>query len=196
MPPHAVPPLPAAPDSGALERELARALRAVGDGGLDAFAHLYDLTAARVFGLARQVLHETAAAEQVTREVFVQVWRDAGGHDPSRGTVLAWLTAITHRRAVERLRRSGTGYGGATSEPGHSRVDSRVHSPDAERVRAALAALEPALRDAVQLAYHGGQTHTEVERLTGAPAGVAASRIRDGLTRLGALLAVPAPDPA
>ena len=70
----------------------------------DAFAKLYDLTAARIHGVALRVLRSEDQAAEVTQEVFVEVWRQAGRYSPAKGSAMAWMTTMAHRRAVDRVR--------------------------------------------------------------------------------------------
>lgn len=155
------------------------------------FGRLYDATAARVFGLVRKIVRDPAQSEEVTQEVYLQIWRQATRFDPRAGSALAWMMTIAHRRAVDRVRsaqaeadrdaayetgRQATPYD-ATAENAHRRLD-------AERVRRALDALTPAQRSAIGLAYFGGYTHREVAALLDLPMGTAKTRIRDGLIRL------------
>jgi RNA polymerase sigma-70 factor, ECF subfamily len=162
----------------------------VAKGDEHAFAELYDLVAARVFGLARAVLRDQAHAEEVTQEAFVQIWRTAARFSPSVGSAMGWILAIAHRRAVDRVR----------SESSHSRrverestqrtagpaalADAVVDDLDRVRVRNALNVLTPLQREAVEFAYFGGLTHHEISVLLGAPLGTVKTRIRDGLIRL------------
>ena len=89
-----------APDLGELFRRSAR-------GDESAFAAVYDATAARVHGLVLRVIRDPAQAEEVTQETFLEAWRIASRFDPDRGSALAWLLTLAHRRAVERLRTIG-----------------------------------------------------------------------------------------
>ena len=75
---------------------------AAGDQG--AFAELYDAVAPLVFGVVKRVLRDRAQAEEVTQEVFVNMWRDCGRYDHERGSVRTWAATIAHRRAVDRVR--------------------------------------------------------------------------------------------
>ncbi|MFB9765470.1 ECF RNA polymerase sigma factor SigK, partial [Nocardioides kongjuensis] len=172
------------PDLGALLRQSAR-------GDSTAFATLYDATAARVHGLALRVVRDRAQAEEVTQEVFLEVWRQASRYDAARGSALAWLMTITHRKAVDRVRSAeAASRRDATWEQRNQGVEhdttaEAAHaSLEAHRVRAALGQLTDVQREAIELAYFGGYTHTEVAALLDLPVGTAKTRIRDGLIRL------------
>jgi RNA polymerase sigma-70 factor (ECF subfamily) len=175
-------------DGGRADADRLLALAARGDES--AFAALYDLVAPLVFGLVHRVVRNPAVAEEVTQEVFVQVWRTATRFDPSAGRAVTWICTIAHRRAVDRVR----------SEEAHTRRDERyseqvpvepqpvadtvIDGLDRMRVRQALARLTPVQRESVELAYYGGYTHVEVATLLDVPLGTVKTRIRDGLIRL------------
>ncbi|WP_162259834.1 sigma factor [Nocardioides sp. Soil777] len=160
-------------------RDLDRLLVAAGRSDTAAFAELYDALAPRVLGLALQVLGEPRRAEEVAEAAFLEMWRTAPHFDPTQGSALARAMATTHRRAVDRLRSDapmGRGRGDQSSTPS---------------LRTALAQLPDVRREAVELAYCDGRTHTEVGLLTQAPSGAAAARMRDGLAQLRDLLMAP-----
>jgi RNA polymerase sigma-70 factor (ECF subfamily) len=171
-------------DLGALLRLLAR-------GDEQAFAELYDATAARVHGLVLRVIRDPSQAEEVTQEVFLQVWRTAARFDEDKGSPLAWLMTLAHRRAVDRVRaaeavsRQDTSYHQNSHVVDHdSTAEAAEKSMEARRVRAALAELTPVQREALELAYFGGYTHSEVAVMLDLPVGTAKTRIRDGLIRM------------
>lgn len=179
--------------------DLAELLRRSARGDEAAFAELYDATSRRVFGLVLRVVRDHAMSEEVTQEVYLDVWRQSARFDPERGSALSWLLTIAHRAAVDRVRSSEASRRrddahattshdvdfDATAEAAHA-------SLEAQRVRRALTTLTDAQRSAVELAYLGGYTHTEVARLLDLPLGTAKTRIRDGLIRLRDTLGVPA----
>jgi len=171
--------------------DLADLLRRCGRGDEEAFARLYDATASRVFGLAVRVVRDPAQAEEVAQEAFLDIWRTAGRYDPGRGSALAWLLTITHRKAVDRVRsaeaatRRDVNYHQQNQPVEHDSTAEAAHaSLEAHRVRGALAHLTEVQREAVSLAYLGGYTHTEVATMLDLPVGTAKTRIRDGLIRL------------
>ncbi|MDC5696342.1 ECF RNA polymerase sigma factor SigK [Intrasporangium calvum] len=179
---------PVTPDAGeTLADLLAQAAR--GDEG--AFGVFYDRTSARVHGLVRRVVRDPAQSEEVTQEVFLELWRQSSRFDPSRGSVLAWALTIAHRKAVDRVRSSeasrgrDASYGAAAVDVAHDHTsEAAVGRLEAERVRRALDTLTDAQRRAIELAYFSGYTHTEVASLLSLPLGTAKTRIRDGLIRL------------
>lgn len=186
-------PAPApAPGSGkGATDELSGWLRAAARGDQESFAKLYDATAARVFGLALRVVRDPAQAEEVTQEAFLEVWRTSARFDPMRGSAISWLLTIGHRKAVDRVRsaeastRRDTSYHSQNQSIDHdSTADAAQASMDAHRVRSAMQSLTDVQREALELAYFGGYTHTEVAGILDLPVGTAKTRIRDGLIRL------------
>ena len=162
-----------------------------------AFAELYDALAPRIYGLVRRVLRDPAQSEEVSQEVFLELWRSSGRFDATRGSVVGWAMTIAHRKAVDRVRsvtaaraRDET-YAATTSEVEHDSTSEVVQERlEATQVRAALATLTDTQRGAVELAYFGGRTHAEVAEVLDLPLGTAKTRIRDGLRRLRSNLGV------
>ncbi len=167
-------------------------------GDESAFADLYDATSRRVHGLVLRVVRDPAMSDEVTQEVYLEVWRHAARFDPARGSALGWILTIAHRAAVDRVRSSEAGrqrdtrHAAASGEvPFDSTADAADARWEAQRVRRALTSLTAAQRDAIELAYFGGYTHSEIARLLDLPLGTAKTRIRDGLIRLRDTLGVP-----
>jgi len=189
---------PVAPQDAERAR-LAGLLRASARGDEAAFAQLYDATAARLNGLVLRVVRDPAQTEEVTQEVFVEIWRQSARFDESAGSPLAWMMTIAHRRAVDRVRsaeassRRDTTYEQRSREVDHdATAEAATANLEGQRVRAALKSLTDAQRSAIELAYFGGYTHTEVATLLDLPLGTAKTRIRDGLIRLRDTLGVEA----
>jgi RNA polymerase sigma-70 factor (ECF subfamily) len=173
--------------TGVLSELLGRCAR----GDEAAFADLYDLTSRRVHGLVLRVVRDPAQAEEVTQEVYLQAWRTSARYDETRGSALSWLMTLAHRRAVDRVRaaeatsRQDTTYHQRTQVVDHdTTAEAAEASLEARRVRTALAELTTVQREALELAYFGGYTHTEVATMLDLPVGTAKTRIRDGLIRL------------
>lgn len=180
---HAVAPS-AGPDLPGLLRRCAR-------GDEQAFAALYDATASRLYGLAVRIVRNPAMAEEVTQEAYLDLWRHSARFDPSQGSALSWMLTIAHRKAVDRVRSSEAAgrreetYERRAQAPAFDSTAETAHAGfEATRVRRALQSLTPTQREAVELAYFGGYTHTEVAQLLDLPLGTAKTRIRDGLIRL------------
>lgn len=170
---------------------LADLFRRASRGDESAFAALYDATAARVHGLVLRVVRDPAQAEEVTQEVYLEVWRTASRFDPARGSALSWLMTIAHRRSVDRVRsaeaasrRDNSYHDQSQTLPHDSTAEAATTALEAKRVRTAMQSLTDVQREALELAYFGGYTHTEVASMLDLPVGTAKTRIRDGLIRL------------
>lgn len=163
-----------------------------------AFAGLYDATAARVYGLALRIVRNQAQAEEVAQEAFVEIWRTSARFDAKRGSAISWILLVTHAAAVNRVR---SAQASTSREEKYHRQTTRNNlvRPDAThdlvnatfeatRVRRALSCLSLVQREAVELAYFDGCTHSELAVRLNIPLGTAKSRIRDGLIRLRELL--------
>ncbi len=177
--------------SGTHATDLTTLLEASSRGDEDAFGAFYDATIPRVFGLILRVVRDRAQAEEVTQDVYHEVWLQSARFDPAQGSVPSWLFTIAHRRAVDRVRsaeaagRRDTAYEARTRDVAYDRTaEAAERNVLAGRVRGALAGLAETQRRAVELAYYGGYTHTEGAAILDLPLGTAKTRIRDGLIRL------------
>jgi RNA polymerase sigma-70 factor, ECF subfamily len=169
--------------------DLAALLGQVARGDRGAFEEVYARVAGPVFGLVRSVVRDPSMSEEVTQEVLVEVWRAASRFDARKGSAMAWVTTIAHRRAVDRVRseqRSARREQRAASTViAYNDVAEAVEaSLDRERVRRCLGSLTDLQCEAVTLAYYGGYSYREVAGLLGVPAGTVSTRMRDGLIRL------------
>lgn len=195
-------PVPTTSDSGgaaASSPDLSELLLRSARGDEESFARLYDATSRRVFGLVLRIVRDHAMSEEVTQEVYLDVWRTSARFDAQKGSALSWLMTIAHRAAVDRVRSSESSRrrddahaSAAQAVAFDETAEAAEASIEAQRVRKALSTLTEAQRSAVELAYLGGYTHTEVAKLLGLPLGTAKTRIRDGLIRLRDTLGVPA----
>ncbi len=182
--------------SGRADDPLTAAMARVAGGDREAFGEVYDGLVRKVLAVTRAVLRNPSMAEEVTQEVMLEVWRQATRFDPAAGSVSAWVTTIAHRRAVDRVRsvRSREDREDKVSA-GENRVDyddvseQVLQHEDESRVREALTGLTPLQREAVVLAYWGGQTSTEISARLGVPVPTVKTRLRDGLQRLRADMA-------
>lgn len=163
----------------------------VAEGDQSAFAALYDQTASRVLGLVRRLLKDYAQSEEVTQEIFLEVWQNSKRYDPSKGSAVTWILTMAHRRAVDRIRASqstrdrDTKIGIRDLEREYDSVSESVEiSVEHERVGKALSRLTELQRQAVTLAYYGGYSHSEVAQMLSVPIGTVKTRLRDGMIRL------------
>lgn len=163
-------------------------------GDESALAELYDQFGSLVYGLARRVTGDGEAARDVTQQVLVSVWEHPEAFDPARGSLRSWLGTVTHRRAVDHVRREAAARRRARLVDTPTGVvpdieEVAVSLAVAERVRHAVDALPPDQADAVRLAYFGGRTYREVAVALAIPEGTAKSRLRLALRHLADVLA-------
>src|SRR5919112_97790 len=161
----------------------------VARGDAQAFAALYDEVSPAVFGLARRVVRDPARAEDVTQEVFLEVWRKAARYDRNLGRPKTWIMTITHRRAVDAVRRGES----QKRQDDHGAPDEVIHDEPADAViraeehgavRGCLETLTDLQLESVRLAYFNGYTYNEVATLLDKPLPTIKTRMRDGLIRL------------
>lgn len=171
--------------------ELALLLTQSAAGDHRAFARLYDLTSARVYGLVLRVINDRSHAEEVVQECYLKFWQHADRYDRSRGGVVNWMLTIAHRRSVDRIRseevhrRRGTEYANANAAVPPAPVEESVERRD-ERItlRRCLGRLTDLQRNSIEMSYFGGMTYPEVAAQTSTPLPTIKSRIRDGLRSL------------
>jgi RNA polymerase sigma factor (sigma-70 family) len=153
---------------------------------------LYDRYGRAAYSLARRILTEETLAQDVVQEVFLSLWRDARRFDAGRGTVATYLLSMTHHRAVDVVRREENLRRWRTSDEGlelapdpKARVEDEVEASERRKeVRAALAELPAAQREALLLAYFGGYTQREVAALVGVPLGTVKTRMAAGMRKM------------
>ena len=147
---------------------------------------LYDRYSSIVYSVALRVLGDTGAAEDVLQDVFMQLWRNPGAFDASRGNLGAWLAVITRNRSIDALRkrRPETDFENVVLSVEPDLATDADRSRAAAKVRSALAAMPEGQRTALELAYFQGLTHTEIAAKTGEPLGTIKTRIRAGLLAL------------
>ena len=174
-----------------LSSNLDALLRRVARRDADAFAAFYDRTRTRVYGLVLRLLRDPGYSEETTQEVYLEVWRTAQTYDPAKGSALAWLLTVAHRRAVDRVRaeqatsQRESRYGAATMDPaGDVVADSAIAGDERRRVAECLGALTDTQRQCIELAYYGGLTYSEVSQRLSANLSTVKSRMRDALRGL------------
>ena len=170
-------------------RGLLERVRERDSGALEA---LYNETSRVMYSLAHRVLNDREDAEEVILDVYQQVWNAAARYDPVRGTVLSWLAVMTRNRAIDRVRQSNLRRTREfhIEEP----VDTPSENPAPELqtileqqrvlVRRAMDELAPEQREAIELAFYSGLSHSEVAETLGAPLGTVKTRIRVGMQNL------------
>jgi len=184
----------AAPEPGSTADDL---LARVGEGDREAFGALYDATSSRIFGLVRRLLVDPAQAEEVTQDVYLELWQTAPRFDPARGNALAWMFTLAHRRAVDRIRSAQAARDrdlriGARDldVPVDTVAEAAETRVEHERVKGALGELSELQRECVALAYYAGMSQSEIAARLGVPLGTVKTRLRDGMIRLRAALGV------
>jgi RNA polymerase sigma-70 factor (ECF subfamily) len=168
---------------------LGELLGQVARGDEAAYGAVFGQVAGHVFGVARSVLRDPAQAEEVAQEVLLEVWRDAARFDPARGSAMAWVMTLAHRRAVDRVRSEQASadreHRAARADVSYDVVAETVAARlDAERVRRCLGSLTGLQQESITLAYYRGCTYREVAALLKVPVGTVKTRMRDGLIRL------------
>ena len=157
-----------------------------------ALAELYDRHGRVAYGLALRVLRDPALAEDAVQDAFMGVWRSAARFVPERSKASTWLLTLVHRRAVDLVRREERRRAEqleAASVPTGEATDEAVWLRfERERVQRALRALPDAQREALELAYYGGFSQSELADRLGQPLGTIKSRMFAGLSRLRELL--------
>jgi RNA polymerase sigma-70 factor (ECF subfamily) len=162
----------------------------VARGDEQAFATIYDTLGASVYGLARRVVRDPSRAEEISQEVFIQVWKSAARFDPERGNAKSWILTLAHRRAVDAVRHDQAATNREnkydwSNGPDFDEVEETVTiSLEHEQVRRCLDGLTELQREAVNLAYYQGFTYAEVAESLGANTATVKTRMRDGIVRL------------
>jgi RNA polymerase sigma-70 factor (ECF subfamily) len=159
---------------------------AIRSGDENAMGRLYDRYSSIVYSVALRVLGDTGGAEDVLQEVFMQLWRNPGVFDSTRGNLGAWLAVIARNRAIDVIRKRHPETDIAdvivSVEPDMAGDAERARAM--EKVRGALGDMPAAQRSALEMAYFEGLTHTEIAAKTGEPLGTIKTRIRAGLLAL------------
>ncbi len=176
-----------------LSREI-ELLRRTGEGDRASFEQLYERFSGVLFATAYRVLNNQQAAEDVLQDVFVQIWEKAPLYDPERGKPLTWAVTLTRNKSIDRLRsvqrrhrlQDDVEKEAAIGEQfdGRSSLDAVEGMETARLVRQAITQLGKDQREAIQLAFFGGLTQTEIAEKLGEPLGTIKARIRRGMMKL------------
>ena len=170
------------------ERSDEELLDAIAAGEDDALGALYDRFGRVAYGVALRVLRDRALAEDAVQEAFLAVWRSAQSYRRERAKPATWILTLVHRRAVDLVRREDRGRSAPLEqawEPETSSVPEEADLRDRRSsVQAALRQLPADQQQALELAYYGGYTQSELAERLGIPLGTIKSRMFAGLTRL------------
>lgn len=179
------------------EQEWGQLIAQTAQGDQAALATLYDRTSPQVFGLIYKILNNREAAEEVTLDVYTQVWRQAHTYDATRGRPGAWLMTLARTRAIDRFRAGASEYGRTESLDAAELFASDGDTPEQDMgnqerrqyVHRALATLTVEQRHAVALAYFYGMSQSEIAEQLQLPLGTVKTRIRMGMIKLRQALA-------
>jgi RNA polymerase sigma-70 factor, ECF subfamily len=166
----------------------------VARGDEDALAELYDRVGRIAYGLALRVLRDERHAEDAVQEAFLQVWRSAATFRAERAKASTWILTLVHRRAVDLVRREERRQADPLTDESAAGVAAEETDEAAwlrferERVQTALKQLPDVQREALELAYYGGFSQSELAERLGVPLGTIKSRMFAGLARLRELL--------
>jgi RNA polymerase sigma factor (sigma-70 family) len=154
----------------------------------EALAELYDRFGRQAYALALRILRDSALAQDAVQEAFLTAWRTAARFDPQRGSPATWLMTLVHRRAVDVVRREDRRRAAPLDDAPLASGDATDEAVEVrerrQRVQQALAVLTPPEREALELAYYGGLSQSEVADRLGVPLGTVKSRMFAGLARL------------
>jgi len=160
-------------------------------GDQSAMSELYDRYSKVVYAVALRILQNAQSAEDLLQDIFLQLWRNPGAFDASRGSMAAWLAVISRNRAIDRLRqrRPETDIEECIVAGTHDLAEETEHNLVVEKVRQVLAQMNPDYRKVLELAFFQGLTHNDIAEKTGQPLGTVKTRIRAGLQQLRARFA-------
>jgi RNA polymerase sigma-70 factor (ECF subfamily) len=164
-------------------------LQRIASGDRAAASECIDAYSGLVWSLARRRLVNEADAEEAVQDIFMQLWRQAGRFDPSRGEEVTFVSVLARRRLVDRLRRQGrrpatTPLDEAELQLGEDGCEVLERSADVRRVRAILDTLEPKQREIIHLSSWLGLSHGAIAERTGLPLGTVKSHLRRGLMKV------------
>jgi RNA polymerase sigma factor (sigma-70 family) len=182
-------------DAEASRSQLAAALVRVASGDRAALRMVYQDTSAKLFGVCLRILNDRSEAEDVLQDVYVTVWRKAGGFDPTRASPITWLVTIARNRAIDRLRSGGVNRrtepieaADHVSDPAPAAAERVERAQEQQRLARCLEELEARHAAAIRAAFLEGATYDELAQRMKVPLGTMKSWIRRGLLKLRACL--------
>jgi RNA polymerase sigma-70 factor (ECF subfamily) len=165
----------------------------IGDKDPGAFEVFYDRHGGVAYSLAYRIVGERGAAEDVTQEAFISIWRSGARYDAARGSVRTWMLGVVRNRAIDALRSKASGAPKLNFDddsilehrPAPERTESEaLRRETAEEVRGALDVLPGEQSKVIELAYFGGFSHSEIAGMLGVPLGTVKGRMRLGLEKI------------
>lgn len=183
-------------DFNSHDRKLTQLITRIKQGDESAFAAFYELTFLRIYRLALFVLNDPAIAEEVTLDVYLQIWQQANQFDPSRGKPMAWVAILTRSRSLDRLRtcHKTTGCRQFLEEVNllqTHRTNIEISDASSDQIQViekALASLSPEQREAIVMSYFNGLSQREIAIKIDKPLGTVKTRIRLGMINLRKIL--------
>jgi RNA polymerase sigma-70 factor (ECF subfamily) len=158
-----------------------------------AFEILYDRHGGAAYSLAHRIVGDPGAAEDVTQEAFLSIWRSGARFDPARGSVRSWTLGVVRNRSIDALRRQAgkapkldyDDDAAIAAQPAGELTDSEaIRRETASRVRGAMRELPEEQSEVIGLAYFGGFTHSEIAEMLSMPLGTVKGRMRLGLEKI------------
>jgi len=180
-------------DNDESEEESKRLIRLSGSGDRDSFAKLYDLYSDRLYSLAVKIVDRPELAGEILQDTFVSIWKSAPHYDSSKSGVFSWMVMILRRKAIDRMRYESNRIPGPVESPASEiKMQAEQNSPSSQALQReessaivnSLTDLPPDQREALNLAFFTGMTHSEVAEHLNVPIGTIKSRIRLGLNKL------------
>ena len=174
----------------------AKLLARVVKGEQQAFSQLYDLSSSLLYSLALRILSSQDEAAELLQDVYLEIWRKGARYDVGRGTPIAWLITLTRSRATDRVRargtrapqRNGPSIGAPSAGQAAAQHDTPFEMPADQELRRlvldTLAGLPPEQQQAIELAYYGGLSHTEIALTLNQPLGTVKTHIKLGMVTL------------
>lgn len=179
------------------EREWGELIARTAQGDQASFTILYDASSPYVFGLVMRILGDRETAEEVTLDVYSQIWRQARSYDASRGTPDSWVMTLARTRAIDRFRAGYLERGRQAPLETAAELPGEGHDPEQQTagrerqrlVQQAMATLTREQREAIALAYYWGLSQSEIADRLKVPLGTVKTRIRLGMQKLREILA-------
>lgn len=180
-------------DRQTAEESQTELLRRIAAQDRQALLEFYDQSAGLLFSTAVRILGDAAEAEEVTQDVFVQIWNKAATFDDALGVPTHWALGITRNRCIDRLRArqrrhrvlEAMANEAAAFPPAEVAAAERaLNEEDTTVIRSAVQCLPPDQRQAIEMAFFEGMTHVEIADVLDEPLGTIKARIRRGMLKL------------